>query len=94
MHYVYLIKSICKDFIYIGTTDDLRRRFLEHNSKKELSTKSYAPFQLIYYEAYRNKKDAIDRERKLKHHGSVIGHLKRRVKYSLIDIVPKGRGGR
>ena len=83
MHYVYFIKSVNKDFQYIGSTNDLKRRFLEHNDKKELSTKAYTPFKLVYYEAYRSKEDAYERERKLKHHGAVIGHLKKRVKNSL-----------
>ena len=85
MYYVYLLKSVHDDFFYVGSTDDLRRRFLEHNHKREVSTKSYAPFKLIYYEAYRSKKDALIREKKLKHHGSVIGHLKRRVENSLLE---------
>jgi putative endonuclease len=44
----------------------LKKRFREHNNKEELSTKHYAPFGLIHYEAYRNKKDAKRRERYLK----------------------------
>ncbi|MBI1754723.1 GIY-YIG nuclease family protein [Candidatus Azambacteria bacterium] len=83
MYYVYLIKSTKADFLYVGVTDDLRRRFSQHNSKKEISTKPYAPFKLIYYEAYCSKKDALIREIKLKHHGSVIGHLKKRVQHGL-----------
>lgn len=51
-----------KDFIYVGFTTDLRKRFTEHNSRQELSTKHYAPFELIHYEAYRNIKDAKRRE--------------------------------
>ena len=83
MYYVYLIQGVKKDFLYIGCTNDLRRRFKEHNQKEEKSTKSYVPFRLIYYEAYRDERDAKNREKKLKHHGSVIGHLKRRVRYSV-----------
>ena len=83
MHYVYMIKSTIKDCLYVGLTDDLRRRFREHNGKENISTKFYAPFELVYYEAYRNKQDALLHEKKLKHHGAVIGHLKRRLKYSL-----------
>lgn len=83
MHYVYFIKSKKRDFQYIGSTDDLKRRFLEHNMGKSLATKPYAPFELVYYEAYRDKGDAVKRERALKHHGSVIGHLKRRLVNSL-----------
>ncbi len=84
MHYVYLIKSVNSNFIYIGNTNDLRKRFEQHNAGRELSTKAYAPFKLVYYEAYAHKNDALERERKLKHHGSVIGHLKKRLKNSII----------
>ena len=80
MFYVYIIKSIKKNFIY---TDNLKRRFKEHNSKRNISTKLYAPFKLIYYESYENRLDVIDRERMLKHKGSSIGHLKNRIKRSL-----------
>ena len=60
--YVYVLKSIHKDFLYVGFTNDLKHRFLEHNNKEELSTKAYAPFDLIHYEAYRSEKDAKRRE--------------------------------
>ena len=60
--YVYVLKSINSDFIYVGVTNNLKRRFPEHNRGEELSTKHYAPFELIHYEAYRNEKDAKRRE--------------------------------
>lgn len=85
MHYLYLLKSINFDFIYIGTTSDLKRRFSQHNNKEEIATKAYAPYELIYYEAFKSKKDALIREKKLKHHGSVVGHLKKRLKNSFIE---------
>jgi len=47
-YYVYVLKSLKKDFLYIGFTEDLKRRFKEHNNKEELSTKHYAPFELIH----------------------------------------------
>lgn len=65
--YVYILHSLSKnDFIYVGFTHDLKRRFEEHNSGSELSTKPYIPFELIHYEAYRNEKDAKRREEYLK----------------------------
>jgi len=82
MYYVYLLKSTKCKFIYIGSTPDLERRISEHNAGKNYSTKFYVPFKLVYYEAYADKRDALDREHKLKHHGSVIGHLKQRLKNS------------
>ncbi len=61
-YYVYVLKSINKDFTYVGKTTDLKRRFHEHNNQEELSTKEYAPFDLIFYEAYRNEDDCGRRE--------------------------------
>lgn len=65
-YYVYVLKSLKKDFIYVGQTTDLKRRFKEHNNKEELSTKHYAPFELIFYEAYLDRKDCLRREEYLK----------------------------
>ncbi len=61
-YYVYILKSIDKEFIYTGYTENLKRRFSEHNNLKVLSTKHYAPFDLIHYEAYRDNLDAHRRE--------------------------------
>jgi len=83
MYYVYFIKSQGSDFLYIGSTPDLKRRFNEHNAKKVRSTKCYVPFKLIYYEAYKSKRDAINREKSLKKFGSAYGHLKKRLKESI-----------
>lgn len=83
MHCVYLLKSKKDNFLYIGRTDNIENRVKKHNKGYVLSTKIHAPFELLYYEAYLHPKDAIERENKLKHHGSVMGHLKNRVKNGL-----------
>ncbi|HLA26193.1 MAG TPA: GIY-YIG nuclease family protein, partial [Patescibacteria group bacterium] len=44
--------------IYTGSTNDLRKRVSEHNNEKSKSTKRYAPWELIYYEAYKAEDDA------------------------------------
>ena len=64
--YVYILKSINFNFIYIGFTENLRRRLKEHNSGLGLSTKYYCPLELIHYEAYKNREDAKRREEYLK----------------------------
>lgn len=64
--YVYVLRSKKKDFIYVGFTHNLRKRFFEHNNGEEISTKAYVPFELIFYEAYLNGKDAKRREKYFK----------------------------
>jgi len=61
-YYVYVLRSLVKDYIYVGFTGDLKKRLSEHNSGREFSTKPYIPYDLIFYEAYRNSKDAKRRE--------------------------------
>lgn len=64
--YVYVLKSIKHDFIYVGFSDKIKLRLTQHNKKLVRSTKFYAPLELIHYEAYRNIKDAKRREKYLK----------------------------
>nr|MBI5455401.1 GIY-YIG nuclease family protein [Candidatus Levybacteria bacterium] len=65
--------------IYIGSTKDLRKRLKDHNSGKEISTKRYLPWRLIYYEAFIEEKLARIREHKLKHNGNALRELKKRI---------------
>jgi len=66
MYYVYLIKSQKDNTVYIGCTEDLRKRLKEHNHGKTKSIKHKVPYDLIYYEAYKIKTDARKREIELK----------------------------
>jgi len=83
MFYVYVLKSLCDQNLYIGSTADLKRRFKEHNLKKCRSTKARTPFELIYYEAFTNKTDARKRELELKGNCQQRELLKARIKNSL-----------
>ena len=65
-YYVYLLESIGYGNLYVGYTTDLKRRLTEHNRGANFSTKSYKPWRLIHYEAYRNEDDAKRREEYLK----------------------------
>jgi putative endonuclease len=64
--YVYVLQSRIKPRFYIGYTENLKRRVKEHNLGISVSTKHYAPWTLIYYEACRNQEDAKRREKYLK----------------------------
>jgi len=74
MYYVYIIKQKNGE-LYIGYTSDLRRRMKEHRTKLE---------DLVYYEAYKSRTDAIQRERQLKKYKSAWGQLKKRIVKSRI----------
>ena len=52
MWYFYVLKS-GKDpnYFYKGSTNDLKRRLESHNAGEVPSSKPYAPFDLVYYEA-------------------------------------------
>lgn len=73
MYYVYFLKQEYGK-TYIGYTNDLKRRLIEHKDKFP---------ELIYYEAYKSKLDAKDRERKLKQRGQAVKRLKGRIRHSL-----------
>lgn len=69
--------------MYIGSTNDLKRRLSEHNANKVPSTKLRSPFELVYYESYSSEKDARHREHNLKLRSNAFNQLKRRIKGSL-----------
>lgn len=82
MHHVYLIEGKPKGTWYIGYTTDLKRRLLEHNNHKNISTSKERQWMLIYCETYVHKMDALGREKFLKS-GSGWRFLKKQLKYYL-----------
>ena|SRR3989338_2953446 len=71
-HYVYVLCSQKDNEWYIGQTDrHPEERLREHNAGQMVSTKLRRPLELIYYEMYRHKQDALGREKFLK---SGAGH--------------------
>ena len=66
MFYTYVLQSKKDGQWYTGATNDLQKRFKEHNEGKVPATKDKGPFQLIYFEACLSKDDAFARERYLK----------------------------
>jgi predicted GIY-YIG superfamily endonuclease len=65
MWYVYFLE-LCNKDIYVGSTDDLRRRFRSHQRGQVLSTKHYLPAVLRSYVAVSTETDARKLERYLK----------------------------
>jgi len=84
MFYVYVLKSGINDKLYIGFSDNLKKRIKKHNQGLVQSTKNLRSLTLIYYEAYLLKKDALIREKRLKQFAKGFASLKNRIKNSLI----------
>lgn len=78
-YYVYLLQSKKTNKFYVGYTSNLKKRLAQHNNGENQSTKSGRPYELVYFEGFKHKKDALIREKKLKHHGQGIRRLKERL---------------
>ena len=66
MWYVYILRSTIEKSLYVGSTNDMRRRLTEHNTGKVDSTKGRTPFSLEAYIAVKDKEKAIELEQYLK----------------------------
>lgn len=66
MFYVYILISKKDNNLYVGFTNNLKRRILKHNGGKVFSTKDRRPLKLIYCEVCLNEQDARQREKYFK----------------------------
>lgn len=66
MNYIYILK--CSDStLYTGWTNDLKKRLETHcNGKGAKYTKARLPVELVYFEEFDNKIDAMKREYAIK----------------------------
>ena len=93
MYKVYVIQNNHSFEMYIGRTNDLERRLSEHNAgQQEATRRKSGEWVLIYAEAYRDKKDAIQRELRLKNHGRAKQELYKRIPNSLLSNPESGAG--
>lgn len=81
MNYTYILK--CKDdSLYTGWTNDLKKRITSHNAGKGAKyTKSRRPVELVYYEEFQTREEAMKREYAIK-------QLSRKEKEALIKTRP------
>ena len=66
MNYVYILR--CADgSLYTGWTNDLEKRVKTHNAGRGAKyTKTRLPVELVYYEEYEEKGEALSREFSIK----------------------------
>lgn len=81
MNYTYILK--CKDdSLYTGWTNDLKKRITSHNAGKGAKyTKARRPVELVYYEEFQTREEAMKREYAIK-------QLSRKEKEALIRTRP------
>lgn len=82
MNYVYILR--CSDnTLYCGWTPDLERRLRAHNSGQGAKyTRSRLPAELVYYEEYETRREAMSRE----------WHLKRLSRREKLLLIASGAG--
>ena len=66
MYYVYILQSQFDNSFYIGYSQDVNKRLLQHNNGESKYTAGKRPWQLVYFETYHSKTDALKREKFLK----------------------------
>lgn len=66
-NYIYILR--CKDnSLYTGWTNNLKKRIEEHQKGKGAKyTKAHLPVELVYYETFPTKEEAMKREYAIKH---------------------------
>ena len=66
-YYIYMMSNSRNTALYIGVTNDLNRRVLEHKSFSVPGfTQRYCCDKLVYFEEYSDVNQAISREKQLK----------------------------
>jgi len=68
-YYVYIMTNSRRGTLYIGVTNDLRRRIFEHRQKvlPKSFTGKYGLRKLVYFEHYQDVLVALQREKNIKH---------------------------
>jgi putative endonuclease len=66
MFYAYVVRSINFPYLYKGHCENLDDRLTQHNSGMTQSIRKYAPFELVYFEEFATREEAIRREKYFK----------------------------
>ncbi|MCR4329232.1 MAG: GIY-YIG nuclease family protein [Candidatus Roizmanbacteria bacterium] len=86
MYYTYVLISTKNKRLYVGSTDNLKRRIKEHNDGiGGVYTRINRPFTLLFYEAYISQLDAKKQEKFYKTgYGREV--LRGKIESSLIEV--------
>ncbi len=65
-YFVYILFSLKDKGLYVGQTDNVKNRLIEHNTGKVKSTKTRRPLAVLYKKSFSTRAEAMKRERFLK----------------------------
>ena len=65
-YFVYVLKSIKDGRLYKGQTSNLNKRLKQHNRGENKSTKGFMPWELVYFETFQTREEAVLREKYFK----------------------------
>ena len=66
MFFIYILKSLTTGRSYIGSTDNLLRRYREHAAGQERATVARGPWEMVHWESFDTLVQARRREQFLK----------------------------
>ena len=92
MYYVYMLYSKQHDQFYLGSTQDLKKRYQAHLDGINQSTCKTQDWIIAYYEAYLTDTSAKQREANLKRSGKAYSSLKQRIRQSITQTDNLGEG--
>ena len=64
--HTYVLRSESTGKFYVGHTENLTKRIVEHNSNRTRSTMNRGPWELFYSEQFPTRSAASQREREIK----------------------------
>jgi putative endonuclease len=85
MFTVYIIRSSSSSKYYIGQTNNLEHRLIQHNSGYSKATKSGIPWELVFDKEFDSRSEAYQYEQKIK---------KMKSKKYLEELISVGRASR
>lgn len=65
-YYVYILQSQKDQSYYVGYTQGIKQRLYDHNNGRGRYSSKKALWQLVYWEEYGTKTEAIIREQQIK----------------------------
>ena len=76
-NYTYILRC-SDDTLYCGWTNDLEKRLAAHNARTAAKyTRTRRPVELVYYEEFETKQEAMSREY----------HIKRLTRQEKLDLI-------